>query len=1232
MSQLIASAELAEAAVQALIDKIAQLDGKVVTIAVNTVGNAGDSGVGGIATQAEAAAGAVRDLAVIWTEEEAAQSAADAGARMFGRDVAASMARAEDATHAYTQALIDNLEYDRYVINNSAEQWAVGLAKVADAYRNVYDAQEPMERSLGELRDGINATNEAVDFEAQVMQAKLGPGFLIAASNAHVASDAMREAASAVSASGNAAGTAWGPWWFFGNNFRTVAHWIVAGSAEFLAVAIPAAIALGAGVAVAAQGAQNAYEHFTALYDATESTANAMHTTVGDVLGLGNALQTAQNAANPGVYEILGSAINDAKSGFSSLATTGLQVVHMFDEFAARVTVDLREGLGTEVQSLLSGMVHDLQEFGQVLGNLGHALLNFAADMPGLVHILLTLATYLSSVIELASHGGAFITLAMAIEETYRWGGLLLGLMARLAGAGGMMTAFADGGGFITKFGAAIKALVAQGGIAIIWVGQMIGKLSGLVPAAEEAGAAVETFGADVAIAGAEMDTNWIAAIAAAVVVLGFLAYKLTSVKSATDQFVASTDQAVQSASDLQVFNTIAKTMAENAVHMSAAQQQSTTATNQFNAAAEHGKYATAGYAGAAMQAEGAVQKLSQQQTYLIGTAATVGTNLGLLSSHFHTTAIGALALANAAGVNLQIPLTNSGMAAKIAEQQITNLKTGLGAMAAPAGVIGADMEAIGVQSQLASSKVGQVNQAMDAFIAGTTGGMNSVMQFNAGLQAMGKDTVAGSQSISGAINTISKSAAAMGYTLQGFGPKAQQSWQQFDGAVQQGNTVLDTMRTGMAENVVSWGQYNNEVKAVGGSLLPFAAHNKAALSIVSQFAQEIGDPATHNLRTLASDFGITGKAAQNMATVGMEQAIAKMANLSQVARNLSATVSSQLTGAMASAITKFSGMNSAVNKYAQDLGNANTPSSILHADLQKISDAASNEYRMISDASRGISDATKNTDLMKGAAEGAAGAIKGAGDSVDSFTGKLQNTHAALGDVVARAGEAANATQGLSSQTRTAATSASGLSTQTGQATTQVRNLGSAASVTQAHVGDVNNEIRTAATAAGNAQGPLGGMTGQIRNVGSAASTAAGEVHALATAMAGLQSKTVTLTTNMVTVTSTIHRQHGGPVFPGVPYTVGEAGEELFVPSQAGVILPHDQTAQLIGAPQAAAGPPAGGFGNQGTSEVHSHISVNLDGRQLWKGIQTQMLQWQIRNSGRATGLTVPQPPGKLT
>ena len=50
--------------------------------------------------------------------------------------------------------------------------------------------------------------------------------------------------------------------------------------------------------------------------------------------------------------------------------------------------------------------------------------------------------------------------------------------------------------------------------------------------------------------------------------------------------------------------------------------------------------------------------------------------------------------------------------------------------------------------------------------------------------------------------------------------------------------------------------------------------------------------------------------------------------------------------------------------------------------------------------------------------------------------------------------------------------------------------------------------------------------------------------------------------------------RQHGGPVSAGMPYRVGEAGEEIFVPRQSGSVVPNKgiPSAEEIGAAVARA------------------------------------------------------------
>jgi hypothetical protein len=509
---------------------------------------------------------------------------------------------------------------------------------------------------------------------------------------------------------------------------------------------------------------------------------------------------------------------------------------------------------------------------------------------------------------------------------------------------------------------------------------------------------------------------------------------------------------------------------------------------------------------------------------------------------------------------------------------------------------------------------VQQVNQAMDAFIGTTTGGMSTLMQFNAAIRAMGKDTASTSQSITGQISSISSTAQKMGFTLQGIGPHAQQSWQQFDSAVQQANSVLDTMRTGMAENVVSSGQYMTAIKDAGGALLPFAAHNKTALSMVSQLAQEMGVPATHNMKTLAQEFGITGRAAQNQLAAGVERAIGRMSNLNVVARNLSVTVGQQLDTAMATAITKFSGVAGAAAAYARGLANAHTPASTLAKLQTNFNTALATENRMTQTAT---TDINKHATALKGLGS----ATHAAASDVGNLGDAVKHTHTALIEQANNAKTAALNARDFGQQSQTAAGQNDHLRTAAQQAAAQVKTLGSDSATTRGQLGDVNNEIRTQTGLAGTAAGKMATLAGQIATVGAQAATAAGEVHGLASAISSLTSKTITITTNFVSTHSA--RAAGGPVAAGIPYTVGEMGRELFVPDTSGFIVPHGQTEQFLSSPRghSAAFPAAAGGGGGGNMQATIHNHVFLDGQQVWNSVRTETLRWNTRNGNPQSG-----------
>ena len=169
-------------------------------------------------------------------------------------------------------------------------------------------------------------------------------------------------------------------------------HWIISGGAELLAVTLPAAVAAASGAFVLYQGiVEQVGFRMQALYGATEATSAMIGKTTGDVLGLGHAFQSAQNAANPIAYELLGEYVDAARSHMVNLAAAGLQVDRALGGLGAKIDVDLIQQ-GGQLNSLLSNMVSDLIEIGQVFGNLGHAILNFASDMPGLAEVLLRIA------------------------------------------------------------------------------------------------------------------------------------------------------------------------------------------------------------------------------------------------------------------------------------------------------------------------------------------------------------------------------------------------------------------------------------------------------------------------------------------------------------------------------------------------------------------------------------------------------------------------------------------------------------------------------------------------------------------------------------------------------------------------------------------------------------------------------------------------------------------------
>jgi hypothetical protein len=954
---------------------------------------------------------------------EAAAAAADAFARA-NHDAAEAVALLGEAMDAVPAREYRDALAEARVATTSLNRSSVALATVEDR-----------------LAPSVNDATEALLRQDMVARAKAEAIGKLAGASALLAA-AERSLAASADTTAAAAGTTNNAWraqigWL--RLTRTTIHWVIAGFAEFAAVAIPAVVALSAAMLVGLQGgAEIVARDMMALFTATEATSAAFGKTTGDVLGLGHALQAAQDAANPGVYELLGSALNDAKTRFTDFAGAGLQTIHVMDAFAAKITLDLKGRLGDQLGALLGNMTQDLTRFGQVLGNAGHALLNFAAAMPGLAEVLLHILVAITGFANaLSSLPAPIFTVLMALEEFYRWGGLVLSLVVRLTGQMAAMNAIAGGGGFIVRFGAAFIALAMAAGRAMFAVGAFISGIGFLPAVVQRVAAAIASAGIEIEALAASFTPAMVAGIFAVIAVVAGLAFAMTRVKDSAEKMSASVVKAVQSAQGLQIFakSTQGLEKLQAASHGTAqALQQMSPAAREAGAAVtvagEHFGGVAAGLAGimkltggfsqsmratgtaleqtqvglgafagtvmhlwgsltGATKATGDMQAFAGAEHLITTIAGTAAGNLSYLGREFHTSATGAAALAVAAGVNLQVPLTRGSEAAKTAAQQINNLKAGLGALSAPAGVVGNDMEALGIQSQLAGTKVQQLNSAWDAWMASVTGGLSAMSQVQVALAGIDKGALSTTASVTGAIHSVSLGTKNATYDLRGFGQTAMKSWQQFLGAIQPAQQAMDSLRIGMAEGAVTSQQFGSTVRGLVGEFLPFVKGNQDAVRVLSQLAHQAGGPVTGNLKQLAQWAGVTGKTARDQFARGMEAATAAMSAMSKVAQNLSAVVGQQLDSAMAAAINKTSGLNAAISKYGTDLASTNTPANVLKQDLANISAAMQRANQMTAQASKGLNQAARSAAQAGAAASRASAQVNALASAIAALHSK---------------------------------------------------------------------------------------------------------------------------------------------------------------------------------------------------------------------------------------------------
>lgn len=634
---------------------------------------------------------------------------------------------------------------------------------------------------------------------------------------------------------------------FFKRNWNVI-HYAIMGTNEILATLGPATVAAGAAALVGMQGGEQVIPRIQAVFNASESLGDSLGVTAGQAWGIKSSpLQTAQNLATGSAFELTGAGVNIAKAGGGAFAQLGSNTVAMFDRFAASLTKEFQQGMGTKLAGIVSGGTGDLQEFGDVFGNLGHLFMNLAPNLPGVGQdYLATLKGITGGAARLTGFMGGFMGPVLAFEAAARLGTPLVG------GAGAVLG----------KVGLGTTARLA----AKADIGKVLNPATGALVATE--GEEIAGTGAAGLLGGLGAGTVGLAGLAA------FMAAKGYSYKTPEQQRLASIMSNVNQQGIAQGLPAIIAGM------QTAAGAQNIPSTGLANAVGQnsafenwgagiantardvshgnmggawnqllrsyHGVFQTVGIGGQTptntQAAQQAMEGLSETMVNSLGTGKQVqeqwkgltGTSIGMGA---------AFDVATMAQLQLGSAFEKGGKLSPQAKTMIANLEAGYQPMQMNTGQYGSAVAAQTATSGLAHSQVAAVNSAFDQISQLTTGGTSTAATLFGLLGGAPVTHKAGGINLS-APPSYGKFANALTSFTSASGSAA---WNTFSGSqnslVSSTEAQLDWLRQAQTMGALGSGQTTGMSGFLLQQLLPMAKKSPAALAQLSNLGQQFGGP-----------------------------------------------------------------------------------------------------------------------------------------------------------------------------------------------------------------------------------------------------------------------------------------------------------------------------------------------------------------------------------------------------
>lgn len=463
-------------------------------------------------------------------------------------------------------------------------------------------------------------------------------------------------------------------------------HLAIDGTAEALAVVLPATIAFGVWSLAAAGDVKN-------LYTVLSNANTVVNATGKSVYPLTGGLARLQQAANPSVMQLFGDALSVAASKGGALEAIVKGTGSALDLLGARAALALRSSSGG---SFIKGFEGDILGLGTLgadllgtVGDLLHTLPGYAGD---LLHVVVDAAGALEA---LTSSGvvQGIVHVGLGLHGIVLWAGLAAGVLGKgiTAGLTGVSNLAVNAGARLETMGTA-GAAASEGLLSV--------------------GIASET--------AAGLPWSWIAAGATA---LGVLAYEAFTAKDATQSWLAGMQSALGNTSaGSSGLLTLTRDTALVTLDLAHAQKQLTGA-QKAGAPVVQGvmnRYSE-GLNPAVLAATIRTGDLRQGLTQLQQESLLYSTRLNQLGHQFGGTAA-AQGLLTASGVTMSQMLTKNRTTWLEVQQEVLATSLAYQATGQTGGRLGADMSILNYLAGSQYTAMSKLTSAWQQWLALSTG------------------------------------------------------------------------------------------------------------------------------------------------------------------------------------------------------------------------------------------------------------------------------------------------------------------------------------------------------------------------------------------------------------------------------------------------------------------------------------------------------------------------------